>query len=223
MAPCSRICTSSSSTVTPHLVRRYIGATTGRSHYVSLQFYHFPSTTIISVTALTMYKLFALIYLLFSVHGTATSQEQNRPHKLLRRDVCDGIDDTPVLYHRYLSDICRPKYEPSSEGVCDHIDYQTNSCLAFCQLSTRFLYGREFPLGVWCDGPPCEIAEFTKTLTWSIDMNPNFEKGLNDGISGGWQSKLTSDVGPRKMALEKPLKDGQCGYWSWVSIERTVW
>lgn len=60
-------------------------------------------------------------------------------------------------------------------------------------------------------------------MTWSVDMKLHFEKGLNDGISGGWQSKITADVGPHGMSHEKLLNAGQCGYWSWVSTERTVW
>jgi hypothetical protein len=168
-----------------------------------------------------MYKIFTLISLFLPVHVTATPQ--NHDHALLRRDVCDGIDSMPVLYHDYLSDVCPPKHLNNSEGICDHVDYRSNSCVGFCQLRTRFVYGREFPLDVWCNGPPCKIADFTKTMTRSVVIKPQFEKGLNDGISGGWQSKTTADVGPRGMSYKMPLKAGQCGYWSWVPIKKTVW
>ena len=168
-----------------------------------------------------MYQAFSLVSILLSVQVTAVSQDHD--HALLRRDVCDGIASMPVLYHDYLSDVCRPKYLNGSEGICDHTDYESNSCVAFCQLRTRFVYGTEFPLGVWCNGPPCKIADFTRTMTWFVDIKPQFEKGLNDGISGGWQSKITGDVGPQDMSYEVPLKAGQCGYWSWVPIKKTVW
>ncbi|KAJ5528837.1 hypothetical protein N7527_002230 [Penicillium freii] len=169
-----------------------------------------------------MYQVFALLSLFFSLQATATTQDHDHDHTIARRDVCDGIDDMPVLYHNYLTDVCPPKYLNSVEGVCDHVNYQSNSCVAFCQLGTRFVYGREFPLGAWCNGPPCKIGQFTKHMTWSVDMKPQFGKGLNDGISGGWQSKLTAEVGPRGMSYERPLNAGQCGYWTWVSIKRTV-
>ena len=78
-------------------------------------------------------------------------------------------------------------------------------------------------LGCLVNGPPCKIADFTRIMTRSVDIEPQFEKGLNDGISGGWQSKTTADVGPRGMSYKMPLKAGQCGYWSWVPIKKTVW
>ncbi|KAJ6190269.1 hypothetical protein N7519_000290 [Penicillium mononematosum] len=167
-----------------------------------------------------MYQAFSLISLFLSVHVTGAPQDHDRA--LLRRDVCDGMNSMPVLYHDYLSEVCPPKYLNNSEGICDHMDYQSNSCVAFCQLRTRFVYGKEFPLDVWCNGPPCIIADFTKTMTRSVDIKPQFEKGLNDGISGGWQSKTTADVGAQGMSYEMPLKDGQCGYWSWIPTKKTV-
>ncbi|KAJ5159063.1 uncharacterized protein N7500_008714 [Penicillium coprophilum] len=153
-----------------------------------------------------MFQALAMVCLFLSAQGTSGSQDHES--RLLPRDVCDGIDGMPILYHDYQSDVCRPKYVISSKGVCDHSDFQSNACVAFCQLRTRFVYGREFPLGIWCDGPPCKIENFTKTMTWSVDMSPQFEKGLDDGISGGWQSKITSDVGPRGMSHEVPLNEG---------------
>jgi hypothetical protein len=168
-----------------------------------------------------MYQPFALVLLFLSVRVIAASWDHD--HALVPRDACDGIDAMPILYHNYLSDVCRPKYLTSSSGVCHHTDYQSNSCVAFCQLRTRFVYGREFPLDVWCHGPPCKIADSPKRMTWSVDIKPEFEKGLDYGISGGWQSKITADVGPQGMSHEKPLEAGQCGYWTWVSIKRTVW
>ncbi|CAG7998852.1 unnamed protein product [Penicillium nalgiovense] len=167
-----------------------------------------------------MYQAFPLISPFLSVQATAVPQHHD--HALLRKDVCDGINSMPVLYHNYLSDVCPPKYLKSSEGICDYTDYQSNSCVAFCQLRTRFVYGREFPLDVWCNGPPCKIADFTKTMTWSVDIKPEFEKGLNDGIIGGWQSKITDDVGPQGMSYEMPLKAEQCGYWTWIPTKKTV-
>jgi hypothetical protein len=175
----------------------------------------------VTAAIMIMHEAIALIALFLSAQATAVFRDHDP--KLLRKDVCDGIDDMPVLYHSYMSDVCRPKYVMNSEGVCDRADYRSNSCAAFCQLATRFVYGREFPLGVWCNGPPCEIADFTKNMTWSVDIKSQFEKGLDDGISGGWQSEFTAEVGPWGMAHKKPLNAGQCGYWSWVPIKRTVW
>lgn len=161
------------------------------------------------------------IALLLSVRSTFASQDNGN---LSKRDACDGTDAMPILYHDYLNDFCPPKYELNSEGVCDHIVAE-NFCAAYCQLSTRFVYGQEFPLGPWCEGP-CDISNFARKMTWSfndIDYWLSFEEAMNAGISGGWQSTITANVGPQGLSLSSPSDEGQCGYWSWVPIKRTVW
>lgn len=162
-----------------------------------------------------------LIALFLSVQSTSASTGNG---SLTKQDPCAGTGAMPTLYRDYLNDVCPPKNEVNSHGICDNIEAE-NFCVAYCQQSTRFVYGQEFPLGAWCEGP-CEISNLAKEMTWSfddIDMWSTFEKAMNAGVSGGWQSTITANVGPEGLSIASPLDEGQCGYWSWVPIKRTVW
>jgi hypothetical protein len=170
-----------------------------------------------------MLKFVTPIALLLSVQSTFASQNNGN---LSKRDACEGTDAIPILYHGCLDYFCPPKYELNSERVCDHIVAE-NFCAAYCQLSTvnSFYLWTEFPLGPWCEGP-CNISNFARKMTWPFnDINywRSFEEAMNAGISGGWQFTITANVGPQGLSLSSPSDEGQCGYWSWVPIKRTVW
>lgn len=170
-----------------------------------------------------MYEIFALISLfLLPLRAAAAPAD----HVVLRRNVCDGVDDMPVLYHEYRESVCPPKYTMDSKGVCDHTDFRVNFCAAFCQVRTYFVHGKELPFeDTYCRGPcTCSVTNPTKTISWSVNVDSQFEKGLNDGITGGWQSSIIEDVGPGPgMSFSIELDDGQCGYFSFVPIVKTVW
>jgi len=53
----------------------------------------------------------------------------------LRRDVCDGVGATPVLYHTYWDDVCIPKNGLMPNGHCERWDDRNTDCVSFCQVS----------------------------------------------------------------------------------------
>lgn len=90
-----------------------------------------------------MYQVFALISLFLSVQATVASKDHD--HTLLRRDVCDGINDMPVLYHNYLTDVCRPKYFNSSEGFATIRITRQIRVWRSVRSERALLMGRSFP------------------------------------------------------------------------------
>lgn len=144
-------------------------------------------------------------------------------HTLGRRDVCNGIGDTPELYHQYLSKACPPKYTMTSKGVCKDM-WPWNSCTAFCQVRTSFTYGREQPFNVACTGPLTCTITTQDTTSYTLNLNGNlgykFSEALNAGISGGFSVGTTHAF---SQAHQIKLNDNECGYFTWVPVVKNVW
>ena len=54
--------------------------------------------------------------------------------KISKRNPCDGINATPVLYHEYGGDACPPINTLDSKGDCPGLDPLGNDCASFCQV-----------------------------------------------------------------------------------------
>ncbi len=54
--------------------------------------------------------------------------------KLSKRNPCDGVNGSPVLYHEYREDVCPAVNKFNSDGSCNGLDALKNKCQAFCQV-----------------------------------------------------------------------------------------
>src|SRR2546429_8008708 len=119
----------------------------------------------------------SLLLNLFASPLLLTANHLPRDNKLSRRDPCDGINATPVLYHEYREDICPPKYSIASDGSCPYTNHLENDCAAFYQVRTNFVYGTEQPfVNTFCHGPEtCAISQtYTRTVALSGSITPKF-------------------------------------------------
>lgn len=156
---------------------------------------------------------------LFSLVASASPVE----HSLARRDVCDGENATPVLYHEYRGDKCKPKYSMNKDGVCNHAHWPENKCAAYCQVRTKFTYGQERPFpNTYCHGPEsCTITStHTVTVGWSVTISPQIQSAMKVGVSGGF-SGSSGDAFARSYSIK--LESGQCGYFTYVPVVKEVW
>ncbi|KAK9418565.1 hypothetical protein SUNI508_08053 [Seiridium unicorne] len=90
------------------------------------------------------------------------------PNELTKRNPCDGINASPILYHEYGENDCPATNKFGKDGVCSgHFDVQKD-CSVFCQVRTTFSYGRERPSPKsYCHGPmTCGITE-TSSTSWA--------------------------------------------------------
>lgn len=112
------------------------------------------------------YRTFYSPWLFLALQPLARANPISPSGPLYKRNVCDGVNATPVIDKLYLGDTCPAKYIMNSQGVCDHMDASENGCAAFCQVSTEFNYHTEEPLtDTYCHGPlTCAVAD-TKTVT----------------------------------------------------------
>ncbi|CAI6334418.1 unnamed protein product [Periconia digitata] len=140
---------------------------------------------------------------------------------LSKRDPCDGVNATPVLYHKYGTDKCPPKFKVDSRGKCylnpnDHWPWQ--SCTQFCQQETEFKYTQEKPFtNAYCHGPQtCTISSTTtRTITANLNFNAKFVEAYGIGITGGFsESKATASA----RAFSVKLEQGDCGYFTFVPV-----
>lgn len=153
------------------------------------------------------------------------------PAQLAKRNPCDWKDAEPILYHKYDNTACPPKFTPDGNGNCPikPVDAGFNkgyNCGAFCEKSTEYKYGREsiFLANPYCHGPmTCSISD-TKTTTVANSVNFNVSPKLTDlftaGISGG--RTYTSGVAHAE-TKSVALKQGECGYFTFIPIMKTTW
>ncbi|KAI0803524.1 hypothetical protein GGR55DRAFT_700080 [Xylaria sp. FL0064] len=144
---------------------------------------------------------------------------------LVRRDPCDGVNASPVLYHEYHEDACPAihKFDPEKPGQCEGADDWQNVCRTFCQVRTEFVYGQESPfVGTYCHGPfTCSISTSdTTTITYmgNIDVNGELFNALKFGVTGGY-SQASAQAVARSFSLQ--LDQGQCGYFTFVPVKKT--
>lgn len=179
----------------------------------------------------------------FALLGTSLaaphSNKETSATPLDKRDVCDGINATPVLYQDYWPDSCPPINTMNSDGTCPGQNYDTycasvclysRACLApmivltleqFCQVRTYFTYGQEAPVeNSYCRSAlTCTITDtVTKTITGSASANANWEWGFKMGITAGISR---ADATAHARAFSRP-SNGGCGYFSIVPVWRNT-
>ena len=152
------------------------------------------------------------------------------PSQLAKRDPCDWKNAEPILYHEYNSEACPPRLVVDRHGDCPMKLTErkpgTFICAGFCQESTENYYGREtiFLANPYCHGPmTCAIQE-TKTVqvqySFSSSIGLKVKEVFNLGISGG-VSETTSTA--RAQTKSVSLKEGQCGYFTFIPIFKSSW
>ncbi|KAL4926736.1 uncharacterized protein BDV17DRAFT_268993 [Aspergillus undulatus] len=169
------------------------------------------SRMVSSSTSILQYALFLLCLPIPTVMASPVSQA------LQRRNPCDGVNASPVLYHEYREQ-CPPKYTQNEKQECDHCSWQVNDCAAFCQVRTNFIYGVEQPFAnTYCHGPQtCVISEtHTRTVGLSLSISPQLQKALAVGITGGF-TMSSADAFARTHSVNLPM--GQCGYFTFVPV-----
>ena len=75
--------------------------------------------------------------ILGAILATSAAGSALPPMELVRiskRNVCDGVDATPVLYHEYRGDSCPPIHTMDGNGECPGLDATGNNCASFCQI-----------------------------------------------------------------------------------------
>ena len=65
-------------------------------------------------------------------------------HKLQRRNPCDEVGVSQILYHPYHGDSCPPRFNLEPEGYCE-MKPTFPICSSFCEQETVFSYVREQP------------------------------------------------------------------------------
>jgi hypothetical protein len=147
-------------------------------------------------------------------------------HAFSKRDPCDGVDATPVLYHKYGTDKCKPTFEVDKRGKCyenpnNHWPWQ--SCQQFCQQETEFVYTQEKPFAnAFCHGPQtCTITSTdTRTVTGNLNFNAKFVEAYGIGITGGFSVASASAFA---RAFSVKLEQGECGYFTFVPVIKKTW
>lgn len=153
-------------------------------------------------------------------------EEETTLHK---QNVCDQTEGTwPVLYHKYTEEDCPAPNHFDPNGIdCEYQKIEAGNgdldCGSFCQLTTVFEYGVESPFPMsYCNYPiTCSISESDSTSwDWGIGFSPKIGKLLKIGISGNYGESRGTSTG-RSWSFKPEL--GQCGYFSFVPIKKTVW
>jgi hypothetical protein len=155
--------------------------------------------------------------------SAAPAKETSASKALAKRDVCDGVNATPVLYTEYHDDSCPPRNVLNADGSCPGQDYYQNECYSFCQIRTTFSYRTEIPIAnTYCHGPfTCTVTDtVTKTVTKSANVNLKFVEAYGLGISGGFSY---ADAEARARAYSVKLDEGNCGYFTIVPVWKEVW
>ncbi|KAI0517622.1 hypothetical protein F5B22DRAFT_603557 [Xylaria bambusicola] len=146
-------------------------------------------------------------------------------HSIVRRDPCDGVNGSPILYHEYREDACPAPYKFDSNipGQCEKANDWRSGCSTFCQVRTTFVYGQESPfVGTYCHGPfTCSITStLTTNITYMGSLNPSFDLAgaLKVGVSAGYSQNQVSAIA---RAFSVTLDPGQCGYFTYVPVKKT--
>ena len=163
-----------------------------------------------------------VICAIFALHALGHAKPWSVSN-IARRNPCDGLNASPILYHQYDTGDCPPRYTLKEDGTCPYQNNLENDCAAFCEIRTNFQYSREQPFAnTYCHGPmTCTVTStHTRTVTWSSTLTPKFIEGMNIGVSGGYNDQ-TADAVAR--AFQVKLEIGECGYFTFVPITKTSW
>ncbi|OIW29092.1 hypothetical protein CONLIGDRAFT_670791 [Coniochaeta ligniaria NRRL 30616] len=129
-----------------------------------------------------------------SLHAMVIAREQEVNHTmgLEKRDPCDGVNASPVLYHEYREADCPARFKFSSDGSCEGAKNPDNDCQAFCQVLTFTITG----------GASGRLLD-----------------AFSLGVSGGF-SYVTAKAFSRAFTVK--LDIGQCGYFTFVPVRRDI-
>lgn len=133
-------------------------------------------------------------------------------------------DGNPALYKEYRSDICPAKYQMDDKGNCGpEYNKKDFRCVSFCEVRQEFTYEEEQPVpNTYCHGPLTCLVSETTTTTWTYDghVNVGWSQGLQAGITGGL-SYASATTTTRTTSVV--LKDGECGYFTFLPIVHHSW
>ncbi|GKT45416.1 uncharacterized protein ColSpa_05597 [Colletotrichum spaethianum] len=147
---------------------------------------------------------------------------------------CANKNKPATLYHVYGPDDCPPKYQflPFAEGngqldTCEGWNkgwYTDNGCTTFCETSTRFEWAQEVPFShSECHYPiKCGMTKTESVSSgWNVGVSAKiqFWKALKIGVTGGWHHSWGT---ARAKKWDVDLKEGQCGYFTFVPVKKVV-
>ena len=175
-------------------------------------------------------------YLILAESNAVAALPYSHPSsKIERRDPCDGIDASPILYSPYGDSSCPPENTPYANGSCPMDTSVVHSwapgfdCTGFCQSQTTFTYATEEIFeNSYCHGPEtCTISQTTtRGVTWSFTFGTTISgsliKGVTQGISGGFTVASQKTVAHARADSIK-LDFNQCGYFTFLPIVKTSW
>jgi hypothetical protein len=152
--------------------------------------------------------------------GLATSTVDN---------VCDWVNASPILYHEYGANFCPPPLRLNPDGSCPtsvYIDDNSHPfCGGFCQIRTNFIYGMEIPfINAYCHYPySCSLQEsLAQGTTWKLKLPVNFSPPLAKvGITAGFSGNTNGITMSQKRKID--LHQDQCGYWTFLPIDKDTW
>ncbi|KAI1074066.1 hypothetical protein F5B20DRAFT_565097 [Whalleya microplaca] len=165
-----------------------------------------------------------LLALLAGAHALPSS---SLPTSVSKRNVCDGKNAEPILYHEYGNKQCPPHWHFAKDGHCELPATKIGGffghkvCQSYCEVRTSYHYGQEviFVSNPYCHGPmTCSISESAST-SWSYTFKaPKVVDILTKGITGGISY---SNSHAKAQSKSVNLMDGECGYFTFLPILKT--
>jgi hypothetical protein len=166
-------------------------------------------------------------------------------HSISAVDICDWHGGAElILYHEYRDPPCVVPNHLLPSGDCEPRVVQelvTPSCLSFCQIRANFIYGREVPLmNAYCHGPmKCTVKEAIKVgMSWKLKVPSTVALlGLVKGvrhrkwkapqryrqrqITGGFAGDTDGVTNSQSRQID--MAQGECGYFTFIPIDKDVW
>jgi len=116
----------------PHINLDYFANTSHPSHHLIPSI---PGVMFVSTA-------FAALWLVPRLQAMplADGRESNTTTEIVKRDPCDGVNASPVLYHEYREEDCPARRKLNSEGHCPTagFDAQERDCHSYCQVREYF-------------------------------------------------------------------------------------
>lgn len=144
-------------------------------------------------------------------------------------DICSGTIGSPILYYNYTDKNCIPPFYLKDNNLdCGVQEWAgddekwVSDCDTYCQLTTIFVYAREAPYPAsYCNYPlECSISDdHSVSWNWGFSVSPKMGKAFKLGISGSFGRSSGTSTG---RSYKFTPQDGQCGYFTFVPIKKSV-